>query len=438
MLNHAARYFSYRQLCAFFIPLAFSSSLTAITHVIINGTLSRGENAAFIISCYAVAFALFGLVERPIIVFRQTSSALVKDAQSFKLLTVIFIYVLAVILLISSVIGYSFIGDWVFVHLFNADGDMVTTVSRTFQVITIVIIFSGIRAIYQGVIINHLETKWLTIGVIIRLSAMFIVASLFVLTGNISSIAGAVIFLTGMLVECVISVWKGHRLLNKFEKEHSRLTKLEIFQFYTPLVFYFFIQSIVVPVVYVFLAKTEQIQLGIASFALAYSISQLLLSFFMYTHQIVLQFHANQKKKLIKFMIVISIIPSSLLSLLCFTPAGFWFMQEVMGADMMLAEATLDVLKFFILKAVVFPWVDFLNGFLMLDRSTKRMLAAQVINILTVITSLFVLVYYFPELNGMNGAIAASLGELAGLGALLGMLYQMRNNQIKKEPSFVN
>jgi progressive ankylosis protein len=78
---------SYKQLSAFFIPLGFAASLTSVTHVIINVTLTRADDAAFIIACYAVALSLFQVVERPIIVFRQTSSALVKDKQSFKLLT---------------------------------------------------------------------------------------------------------------------------------------------------------------------------------------------------------------------------------------------------------------------------------------------------------------------------------------------------------------
>src|SRR5699024_12093737 len=89
----------------FFIPLGVSASLTSVTHVIINGTLSRGDNAAFIIACYAVAMSLFGIIERPIIIFRQTSSALVHDRKAFKILSRFFIYVLFTIMLISSIIA---------------------------------------------------------------------------------------------------------------------------------------------------------------------------------------------------------------------------------------------------------------------------------------------------------------------------------------------
>ena len=91
----------------------------------------------------------------------------------------------------------------------------------------------------------------------------------------------------------------------------------------------------------------------------------------MYTHQLVLQFYDENKQKVIKFLIIASILPTLLLCLLCYTPVGMVFMQSVMGADEALSLATIAVLKFFIIKTLVFPWVDFLNGFLMLNRTNE-------------------------------------------------------------------
>ncbi|GGC84039.1 hypothetical protein GCM10007216_13340 [Thalassobacillus devorans] len=429
-MNNRDGELKYRQLIGFFIPLGFSASLTAITHVIINGTLSRGENAAFIIASYAVAFALFGIIERPIIVFRQTSSALVKDKQSFRKLSIFMFFVIGIIFVFSMLMVFSPIGSWVYVNLFNADENMVNTISSTFFVIAFVIIFSGIRGIYQGVIINQLETKWLTIMVIIRLLVMFLVAFLFVAFDYVTAITGSVLFLTGMLIECLISVWKGQRIINHtFVNQVSILRKKEIINFYFPLVFYFVLQTILVPIIYVFLSKTNNIEIGIASFALAFSITQMLLSFFMYTHQLVLQLYNKDKQKVINFIVIVSIIPTLLLVLLSFTPAGIWFMTVVMGAEEELAVPTLSVLKFFIIKTLVFPWVDFLNGFLMLNRKTKKMLVAQMVNLITAIGGVFLLVKYFPGWNGINGSIAVSLGELAGLVLIVTLIINMNKKQ---------
>ncbi|WP_161993047.1 multi antimicrobial extrusion protein MatE [Sediminibacillus terrae] len=425
-MNKSSQRFGYKQLTGFFIPLGFSVSLTSITHVIINGTLSRGDHATFIIACYAVAFSLFGIVERPVIVFRQTCSALVNDRLAFRKLRLFMVSILAVIIGLSMTMAFSSIGDWVYIHLFHADQNMVHTISEAFTVISLVIIFSAIRDIYQGIIINHLQTKWLTIGVVIRLVAMFVIAYLFVAFDYVKSVTGSIIFLAGMIMECGISVWKGRQILGKhYPKQVQHLTIKEIFQFYMPLVFYFLIQTILIPVIYVFLAKTENIELGIASFALAYSITQMLLSFFMYTHQLVLQLYETNKQKVIRFMAAVSLLPTLFLLLLCYTTAGYWFMETIMGANGDLAESTLLVMKFFIIKTLVFPWVDFLNGFLMLHRQTRKMLIAQLVNLITVVMSIWLFVRLYPEWNGISGSLAASAGEFAGLIMVSMIIYRM-------------
>lgn len=414
---HSSGRLSYGQLSAFFIPLGVSASLTSITHVIINGTLSRGEHAAFIIACYAIAMSLFSILERPMIVFRQTSSALVTDKRSFNLVGKFFIYVLAVTMLISTVIAFSPLGQWIYTTIFGATANMVGAVSLAFKVIILVIIFSGIRGLYQGIIITQLATNWLTIGVVARLIAMFITAYLMVSYDFITSVSGAIIFLVGMLIECLVSIYKGDSLLRNglHPVDSPPLVKADISRFYFPLMYYFLMQTILTPVIYILLAKSSNIEMSIASFALAFSITNLILGFFMYTHQLVLQFYAEDKQKVIKFVLFASIIPTLLLCLLCYTPLGMVFMQSVMGADEALSLATITVLKFFIIKTLVFPWVDFLNGFLMLNRQTKKMLFAQLANLIVVVITMLLLIQFSPQLNGVNGAIAASLGELAGL-----------------------
>src|SRR6185437_9055012 len=139
---HSKSQISYRQLSAFFIPLGVSASLTSVTHVIINGTLSRGDHAAFIIACYAIAMSLFSIIERPMIVFRQTSSTLVTDKRSFKLVSTFFIYVLAVTMLISAIIAFTPLGQWMYTTIFGATTDMVEAISLAFKVILLVTIFS--------------------------------------------------------------------------------------------------------------------------------------------------------------------------------------------------------------------------------------------------------------------------------------------------------
>jgi hypothetical protein len=405
----------------FFIPLALSASLTSVSHVIINGTLSRAESAEVIISNYAIAFSLFSIMERPALVFRQTSSALAKGKGNFQSLCSFFIKIMVALMLVCILIAFSPLGDWMFIHLFNADPESLPALLNTFKVLAVVILLSGIRTLYQGIMINHLETKWVTYGVIIRLVGMITIALYFIRYADLlSSMAGAIIFLTGMLIECVISVWRGHRLMNreKADEDLQPLTQKAIGKFYTPLAFYVSFQTLVTPIIYACLSYIDNVSLGIASFALAFSVTNLIISFFMYTHQVVLQFYETNKRAVFQCIVIFSIVPSTLLLVLCYTPAGIWFMDTVFGTTGTLAKETLYVLQFFIVKTFVFPWVDYLGGILMLNKKTGAMLKPQIYNLVTVVIVLVTLVVQYPALNGRAGAIAASIGELVGLMAV--------------------
>src|SRR5690625_5424133 len=76
-----------------------------------------------------------------------------------------------------------------------------------------------------------------------------------------------------MIVEALISVYKGHDLIKREPKElHQKghrnwLLKADISRFYFPLAFYFVIQSLLVPLIYILLAKSSDIEMCIASFA---------------------------------------------------------------------------------------------------------------------------------------------------------------------------
>src|SRR5699024_9819438 len=134
-------------------------------------------------------------------------------------LGVFFIYILIATMIISAILSYTPIGNWLYINIFNATENMVTAIDHAFRVITFKIIVSELSGIYEGIIINHLEMNWVTIGVVTRLVSMFNVSYFFILFGYITSVSGGIIFLVGMIVEALISVYKGHDLIKREPKE---------------------------------------------------------------------------------------------------------------------------------------------------------------------------------------------------------------------------
>ncbi|GAA4862720.1 hypothetical protein GCM10023310_47650 [Paenibacillus vulneris] len=416
-MNTQEQKVTFRQLLAFFIPLGVSASLVTISHVIINSTLARSAQPEVIIASYALPLSILGLTERPAVLMRQTCSALVRDRISFRAMSVISWYILACIMLLGALICYTPIGKWVFLHFFGAEPSMIQPMVEVYQILMFVSIFSGLRCLYHGIIIFNMRTKWLTIGMVIRLVAMYLLSLYFIHTDQVNSgRVGAILFLTGMMVEAAVSIWEGRSLLKKIPEkkpDHPIEKPKQIFHFYRPLLYSSVIAVIVGPAVNAFLGKTTDFQLAIASFAIAGSLTNLVQSFFSYIHQIVLNFYRKDAKAVMRFTFVLAFIPSILIALLSYTPVGPWFMENVMGVNERLMHASLDTLRVFMITTLVFPWLDFGNGMIMLRGETKVMIWSQAANVSVTLISLVLTIVLTPGWNGMVGALAQSLGLAA-------------------------
>ncbi|MCZ8512064.1 multi antimicrobial extrusion protein MatE [Paenibacillus filicis] len=422
---------TYRQLLSFFIPLGISAALVTISHVIINSTLARSAHPEFIIASYALPMSILGITERPAVLLRQTCSALVRDRVSFRAMSLVSMYVLGAIFVLGGLISYTPLGSWVFTHLFGASPEMVAPMVQVYRVLMFVSIFSGIRCVYHGIIIFNMRTKWLTIGMLIRLIGMYALSVYFIRTGVTSGAVGAIIFLSGMIIEAAVSLWEGGGLVRKTMPEKKPDHPIErpgqIFSFYKPLLYSSVIAVIAGPSINAFLGKTADISLSIASFAIAASLAQLVQSFFSYIHQIVLNFYRKDAQRVVRFTMMMSLVPSLLIAVLAYTPAGPFFMQHVMGVNDRLLHASLLTLRVFMLMNFIFPWLDFGNGLLMLRGQTKVMVWSQAGNVSVTLVTLSVCIMLAPGWNAMIGALAQSLGMGAELAVVLYTLRQTAN-----------
>lgn len=413
------------RILAFFVPLGLSAILVTLSHIIINGTLARGENAEVIIASFVIAMSLFSIMERLGVLLRNACSALVRDKVSFKMMTVVAVYVVSALMLISAIIAYTPIGWWIFSTVFGADPAMISQIVDVYQILIIVTLFSAIRCLFQGVIILNRQTKWLTIGMVIRLIAMYLLSLYFIHFGEINAKTGAYIFLAGMMIESLVSFIEGRVLVKKMvpkDQAHHITTKTQIFRFYNPLILSSLIIVMVGPVINIFLGKTSEIELAIASYALALSITQLFLSFFSYTHQIVLTFYKNHPVKVRSFVLMIGFIPAVILAIFCFTPIGAFVIENGLGANERLVLATLECLKVFMLMSLVFPFIDFCNGLLMFRSETRIMVFSQSANLLATFLIMLIFATIAPSWNGTIGALAQSVGMVAELAVLLCIL----------------
>lgn len=409
---------SMKKLWSFFLPLGISASLVTISHVIINGTLSRTADPERIITSYAVAMSLLAITERPAVLLRQTCSTLVRDKRSFQSTLAVAQLVFASIMLLGFLISYTPLGTLIFKDVFGVNEDNVQDVILVYRVLMFVSLFSGIRCFYQGVIIYNLRTKWLTIGMMIRLVGMYALSLYFIHRGVTSGVVGAVIFLFGMMIEAAVSFSEGRILVRKMPdklENHAIENKRHVFSFYRPLLFSSFISVWIGPAINAILGKTWDAQLAISSFAIASSLVLLLSSFFSYFHQIVINFYRIDPAAVRKFIMMLGFVPALLMGLIAFTPVGALFLEHVIGVHGRLQVESIRVLQGFVLFALVMPWLDVMNGLVLVRGQTKLIIGSQITSFSFTFITLLVCIGLAPEWNGSIGAWAQSVGMTAEL-----------------------
>ncbi|MBD2867163.1 multi antimicrobial extrusion protein MatE [Paenibacillus arenilitoris] len=409
---------SMKKLWSFFLPLGVSASLVTISHVIINSTLSRSADPEKIISSYAVAMSLLAITERPAVLLRQTCSTLVRDKRSFRSTLTVAQLVFASIMLMGLVISYTPLGTFIFQGVFGVGEDNVGDVLLVYRVLMFVSLFSGIRCFYQGIIIYNLRTKWLTIGMAIRLAGMYALSLYFIHTGVTSGVVGAIIFLFGMMIEAAVSFSEGRVLARQLPdklEDHAVENKRHVFSFYRPLLLSSFISLWIGPAINAMLGKTWDAYLSISSFAIASSLVLLLSSFFSYFHQIVINFYRIDPAAVRKFTLMLGFVPVLLMGIIAFTPVGDLLLEHVIGVHGRLRAESIRVLQGFVLFAFVMPWLDVMNGLVFVRGQTKLIIGSQIANFSLTFVTLLVLVALAPQWNGTIGAWAQSIGMAAEL-----------------------
>jgi hypothetical protein len=409
---------SLRRLFLFFIPMGISVLLINLSHVIINGTLARSSNPEIILAGYALAMSLLVVTEKPAVLFRQTCSALVRDLISFRAVRRVSFFVFGASLVFGGLVAYTPIGHWIFGGAYGADPVVERQAIHAYYALMFLSVFSGIRCLYQGIIIYQMRTRLLTIAMIFRLSGMFLLSQYFLHVGVDSAIQGTIIFVFGMMIEASISWMESTKLLKKMpvKDEECEISKpKQVMAFYSPLLYSSLIVVWLLPILNALLGTTDRGTLAVASFAVAGSLMNLVLGFFTYFHQIALLFVKSNPAIVRKFTLMLGFIPPLLMILLAFTPIGSWMFSHVLGVKDQLLQACIHALRGFFPFVLVFPWLDTLNGIVMANGETKLMFGSQIANAIVTAIIIVLLVLLLPTWNGALGSLAQSGGIIAEL-----------------------
>lgn len=397
----------------FYVPLGTSLLLAALTHVIINGVLARSEQPDVTISSYAVALSLSFLLDLPMNIIRQVSSKYSRDRISFRAVARLTALTAAIVIIISLIIAYTPAGQLLFRSIFGVKEHLIHSTVQVYQVLALLYLFTAVRGLFQGVIINQLRTGWMTVGMVIRVAAMFGMSWYFVRNGwTDDGRYGAWIFMVGVIIECMVSVWEGSSLKKRLpeRREHQSIELArQLLPFYLPLLYSSMVLVLLNPSIQAALNNSANPTLSVAAYAVAIQLANMAAWFCASIHQIVIQFYSSDRRNVLIVVACLSLLSPVFLLTISSNAGGRWLLEGVLGLHGPLLQEVQVLMRFLSVQSLLFPWIDFLAGKCMLLGKTKPIMASKMVSVMFSILLLIVFVFTFPHLNGGLAGLAAAI-----------------------------
>lgn len=422
------------RLLLFYLPMGASALLASLTHIIINAVLARSSQPDLTISGYALALSLSFILEQAIAPLRQTSAKFVRDRHSFREMGRMIVTIVGIIAFFNVLIAWTPLGRFLFQYIFGAHDSLLDATVNAYQILMFVNLFSAVRSLYQGIIIQHLMTKWMTIGILIRLIVMALMSWAMV-TWNLTndSRSGAWLFLVGMAIESAVAYLEGHSLAkllpDKLPAHPINRWKPDLLPFYMPLLYGSIVSIVIGPATNAAMNQSVDPIQAIAAFAIASNIAGLIAGFASFLHQAVLNFHERQPRHVLALTAALSLISAVIVAFFAWMPLGHTLLEKGLGIHGELLQTITVILGVLIIRSSVFPWIDYLNGLAMYHGVNKTIAYSKFFNAILTVAMLFILLKYNP---GLNGLIAAITGSVVVVFELCISAYLFRNAVKKK------
>mgnify|MGYP000860134344 CR=1 FL=1 len=396
-------------LLRFYLPLAVTWMLMMFTHTIISAGLARTVNPTVSTAAYAVALSLAAIFEAPLVMLRQTGMALISSKQSFLVVRRVARITLLIFMAIVVAIGYvPALGRYVFQDILGVADELLAATIIAFRVTMLLPIASGLRCLYQSLILLNKHTTYISIGMFVRVGFMIVLIYCFsTFHWVVGPLVGAIALVSGIFIEGINAYWFGRKLIPEGEKT---IMPRAVWSFYLPLIDSSLFVAMGKPFINAGLARMPDAAISLAAFSVASSFAWVLISPSQNVHQVTMMFGRNPADRPLvrKFAAAVAIISTTALLAVSFSPLGRWLLTNLIQAPAELIEPTLWGIRTLAFCPLILCWLEYNTGILLLTQATRLVSLAKTLNLLTTIAFVLTLAPFVP------GAIAAPLAQLVG------------------------
>jgi progressive ankylosis protein len=186
----------------FFLPLSLMLLLTAVMRPVIAAAMTRMPDPVLSLAAFPVAYGVFHLVYSPLWVLPQVVIALVKDEQSYRVVSrfVKLAGVVAAALLLGS--SFTPLVDLYMANVLGVPADVRAFALPALRVISGYVLITAWQANYQGVLIRARRTGATQMATTVNMVTLCVALGIALVVGGLPGVVlGTIAFTVGYLAE---------------------------------------------------------------------------------------------------------------------------------------------------------------------------------------------------------------------------------------------
>ena len=419
---------TYRQITAFWAPLAGTWLMMAVEGPYLAAIIARLEAPAVNLAAFGVAFAFAIIIESPVIMLMSASTALAEDRESYLALRR-FSYGLGILLtLVQLVILVPSVFDFI-ANLLSLPSEVASLAHGGLAIMLPWPFAIAYRRFKQGLLIRNGLTRRVAYGTGVRLVTMSVTAWVVYQRSDLpGTLIGALALSIAVVAEAVVSRMMTSSIVPdilKRDREAHLLDSLHLgalVSFYMPLALTSFLVLASQPTVTFFMGQSRLPVESLAVLPVVHGLTFIFRAVGLSYLEVVIALIGRDRENVVmvrNFAVVLGLLAFCGLGLIAFTPlAWFWF-RDVSGLNRELTEVALVPIRILTILPPLSVLLAFERGVLVHGRKNTSITWATLVELVCLAIVLAVGIYSLDLIGAVAAAVAIVAGRIVSTGLML-------------------
>lgn len=417
-----------RDIFLFWLPLFASWLLMSGEGPIISAAINRLPDEVIMLAAQGIVLSLSVTIESPIINLLSTSTALVRDNASFRVVRRFTIHWAILLTLVSALVAFTPLFDLVVFDWLRTPPEIGVWVRPGMQIMIFWSAAIAWRRFLQGAMIHFGHTRPIGWGTAVRLLASGGTAiGLALLTGWPGVVIGASALMAGVVAEAAYTTIAVRPVLhNELHpgaapgEDVEPLGYGELFWFHLPLATTAVLMLLAQPLVNLSLARLDNPTISLAAWPMIFQLLMMARAAATALPETVIALTRGLETvaPIRRFSLTLTGLTVLVMAGLVFTPLLSFYLRDLQDAEAAVARLAATGTRIFLLYPALFVIVSWQRGLLINSRATRPVNTGMAINLL--VTALFLALGVALRWPGIPGAAlalyAAIIAELLYLG----------------------